>query len=154
MNRNPYTHTASTRQPKSAYAIMYDRLLRSRPNSRCAPPTRASPELHTEIEKNATAVSRDRNEPTTRPCTPRCAEEATALLVPLTGPNIAIGHRIRAPTTTPRRVAASPCQKERPKRMGKAPRTQVEKVFAPPKATLNRSSGDAVRSASGMRSTP
>lgn len=154
MKRKPYTHTARTSPANRAYATTYDRLPRSRPNSRCAPPTRASPELHTEIEKNATAVSSDRNEPTTRPCTPRCAEEETALLVPLTGPNTAIGHRIRAPATTPSSVAARPCQKERPNRIGKAPRTQVEKVLAPPKARRNRSSGVAVRSASGMRSTP
>ncbi|MBB4940385.1 hypothetical protein FHR32_004690 [Streptosporangium album] len=34
------------------------------------------------------------------------------------------------------------------------PSTQVAKVFAPPKVRRNRSSGRAVRSASGMRSTP
>src|SRR5690606_14609504 len=105
--------------------------------SRCAPPTSASPEDHTEIEKNAIAVSSDRNEPTIRPCTPRWAEEETALLVPLSGPNSDSGARMSAPTSRPSTVAANPCQNDRPNRMGKAPSTQVAKVFAPPKETRN-----------------
>ena len=40
----------------------------------------------TESEKKAMAVNSDRNEPTIRPCTPKCAPEDTALLVPLIGP--------------------------------------------------------------------
>ena len=51
-------------------------------------------------------------------------------------------------------VAAAPCQKESPNRIGNAPRTLVAKVFAPPKQTRNRSSGRASRSASGICSTP
>src|SRR5690606_14046320 len=119
-----------------------------------APPTSASPEDHTEMEKKVIAVSRERKDPTIRPCTPKCAEDETALLVPLAGPNSAMGASRRAPATRPSRVAATPCQNERPKRMGKAPSTQVAKVLAPPKASRNRSNGRAVRSASGIRSTP
>ena len=104
--------------------------------------------------KNATAVSSDRNDPTTRPCTPRCALELTALFVPFAGPKTAIGASTSAPSTSPRTVAAAPCQNESPKRIGNAPRTLVANVFEPPKQTRNRSSGRASRSASGMRSTP
>ncbi len=35
-----------------------------------------------------------------RPCTPKCAPEETALLVPLSGPNRPIGARISAPSVT------------------------------------------------------
>ena len=104
--------------------------------------------------KKATAVSSDRNEPTTRPCTPRWALELTALFVPLTGPNTAIGASTSAPRTRPTTVAAAPCQNESPNRIGNAPSTLVAKVLAPPKQTRNRSSGRALRSASGICSTP
>ena len=87
---------------------------------RFAPPTSTSPEVHTEIEKNATAVSRDRNEPMTRPCTPRCAEEDTALLVPLRGPNSAIGARISEPEDQPGSVADRPSRNDSPNRIGNA----------------------------------
>lgn len=88
------------------------------------------------------------------PCTPRCADDETALFVPLRGPNTAIGASSSAPMSSPTSIAARPCQKERPNRIGNAPSTQVAKVFAPPNASRNRSSGPAERSASGMRSTP
>src|SRR6478736_4144318 len=106
-----------------------------RPTIRFRPPTKASPELHTEIEKNAVAVRRDRKEPTIRPWTPRCAEDETALLVPLVGPKTAIGAKRRAPTTSPVTVAARPCQNESPNRIGKAPRKAVANVLAPPNET-------------------
>ncbi len=105
------------------------------------PPTRTSPDVHTEIEKNATAVNSDRNDPMTRPCTPRCADDETALLVPLRGPNNAIGARIAAPRITPSRVASSASRKDRPKMIGKLPSTTVAMVLAPPKTSRNRSSG-------------
>ena len=107
------------------------------------------------MEKNATAVSSDRNEPTTRPCTPRWALELTALFVPLTGSEHRHrGEHERAERRGRGRVAAAPCQKESPNRIGKAPSTLVAKVLAPPKQTRNRSSGRALRSASGICSTP
>ena len=122
--------------------------------ARFAPPTRTSPDVQTDMEKNATAVNSDRNDPMTRPCTPRCADDETALLVPLRGPNNAIGDRIVAPRIRPRRVASSASRKDKPKMMGKLPRTTVAMVLAPPKTSRNRSRGPAVRSASGIGSTP
>ena len=77
-----------------------------------------------------------------RPTTPKCAPLETALLVPLTGPNSAIGIRISPPITTPSTAARKPCQNESPKmRIGKAPSTTVANVFAPPKVSRKRSSG-------------
>jgi hypothetical protein len=73
-----------------------------------APPISASPELHTESEKKAMAVNSDRKEPTTRPCTPKCAPEDTALLVPLIGPNSPMGARISEPSNTPSTIAQTP----------------------------------------------
>src|SRR5690606_21297176 len=90
---------------------------------RLAPPTSASPELQTESEKNAIAVNNDRKEPTIRPCTPKCAPEDTALLVPLIGPNRPIGARINAPSTTPSTIAQTPAWKDRPNSTGKLPST-------------------------------
>ena len=130
------------------------KLLSGSPIARFAPPTSTSPELQTEIEKNATAVSSDRNDPMTRPCTPRCAEDDTALLVPLRGPNKAIGARIVAPATSPSSVASSASRKDSPKMIGKLPSTTVAMVFAPPNTKRKRSSGRAVRSAWGIGSTP
>ncbi len=106
------------------------------------------------MEKNASAVSSERNDPTTRPCTPRWAEEDTALLVPFVGPKTAMGASRRAPTTRPVTVAASPCQNDRPNRIGNAPRKAVAKVLAPPNETLNKSKALALRSFSGIRSMP
>ncbi|MNP53304.1 hypothetical protein D3C76_1477700 [compost metagenome] len=108
-----------------------------------APPTRASPELHTDREKNATAVSSDRKEPTIRPCTPKWAPEDTALLVPLRAPNKPIGARIRAPTATPRMIDHKPASKDNPNSTGKLPSTAVANVLAPPKIRRNRSVGVA-----------
>ena len=75
---------------------------------RLAPPINASPELQTDNEKKAMAVSSDRNEPTIRPCTPKCAPEDTALLVPLSGPNKPMGARISEPSNTPSTIAQAP----------------------------------------------
>jgi hypothetical protein len=101
-----------------------------------------SPLVKIEIAKNVTAVSRDRNEPTIRPTTPKCAPLETALFVPLTGPNSAMGARMSPPTTIPSRTASTPSQKDRPKsRIGNVPSTTVAKVFAPPNATRKRSNG-------------
>jgi hypothetical protein len=76
------------------------------------------------------------------------------LLVPLRGPNSAMGLRITAPTTNPATIAVNPCQNDNPNRIGNDPRNAVAKVLAPPKVSRNRSSGLASRSASGMRSMP
>ncbi|MCY1186837.1 hypothetical protein D9M73_277480 [compost metagenome] len=92
------------------------------------------------------AVSSDRNEPTIRPCTPKCAPEDTALLVPLIGPNRPMGARISAPTSTPSTIAATPAWNDRPNSTGKLPNTAVAKVLAPPNIMRNRSLGRAVRS--------
>ena len=89
-----------------------------------------------------------------RPCTPKCAPEETALLVPLSGPNRPIGARISAPSVTPSRIAHSPAWKDSPKSTGKLPSTAVAKVLAPPKIMRNRSTGVALRSWSGICSTP
>lgn len=51
-----------------------------------------SPLVKVEIAKNVTAVSNERNEPTIRPTTPKCAPLETALVVPFAGPNSA-SHR-------------------------------------------------------------
>src|SRR4051794_24755507 len=139
---------------KRPYATAYAGVVCGSPTRRWAPPTSASPELQTEMLKKATAVSSDRNEPTTRPCTPRWALELTALFVPLTGPNTAIGASTSAPRTRPTTVAAAPCQNESPNKIGNAPSTLVAKVLAPPKQTRKRSSGRALRSVSGICSTP
>jgi hypothetical protein len=101
------------------------------------------------------AVSSERNEPTIRPITPKCAPLETALFVPFSGPNSAIGMRITPPITMPSSVARTACQNDRPNtRIGNAPSTTVANVFAPPNATRNRSKGVAVRSAGGIGSMP
>lgn len=147
-------HTTRTSTAKRPYASARVRSFSGSPTARLAPPMSTSPELHTEIEKNASAVSRERNEPTIRPCTPRWAEELTELLVPLRGPNSAIGARTTAPSSSPSSVASRPWAKESPKRIGKLPSTTVAIVLAPPKVSRNRSSGRALRSGSGIGSTP
>ncbi len=147
-------HTVSTSMANTPYARPRVRSFSGRPIRRFAPPTSASPELHTDSEKKAIAVSSDRNEPTIRPCTPKCAPEDTALLVPLIGPNKPIGARISAPTSTPSTIAQTPAWKERPNSTGNAPSTAVAKVLAPPKISRNRSLGLALRSWSGICSTP
>ena len=93
----------------------------------------ASPLAQTLMEKNATAVSRLKKEPRMRPTTPKCALEDTALLVPVRGPNSAIGARMTAPVRTPATVAANACQNESPKMIGKAPSTAVAKELEPPR---------------------
>ena len=100
------------------------------------------------------AVSRLRNEPTIRPTTPKCALEETALLVPLSGPNMAIGPSTSAPTATPKAFAAMACQNDRPNMMGNAPSTAVAREFAPPQHTRMKSRIEELRSASGIDSTP
>ncbi len=106
--------TTSTEQREDAIGDSDGEVVVGRPMARLAPPTRTSPELHTEMEKNAIAVSSDRKDPMTRPCTPRCADEDTALLVPFRGPNSAIGARIVAPSPSPSRVADSVSRNEQP----------------------------------------
>ncbi len=59
------------------------------------------------------AVSNERNEPTIRPCTPKCAPDDTALLVPLSGPNRPMGARMIEPTRTPSK-AQTPAWNDRP----------------------------------------
>ena len=86
-------------------------------------------------------MSSDRNEPRTRPRTPKCAPEDTALLVPVNGPNRPIGIRINAPTRTPSTVAATASHSDSPSRMGNVPRMTVANVFAPPNWIRNRSNG-------------
>ena len=100
------------------------------------------------------AVSSDKNEPTTRPRTPKWAPELTALLVPVVGPNRPIGIRISAPTRTPRTVAAAASQNDSPSRIGKVPKITVAKVFAPPNWMRNRSSDRECRCSGGMVSMP
>src|ERR1700722_12312535 len=121
---------------------------------RCTAPTTASPLDQTLIEKNEMAVRRLKNEPTMRPTTPKCALDDTALLVPVSGAKIAIGARMMAPVNTPTIVAASPCQNDRPKMMGKAPSTAVASELEPPHSMRMKSKIVAVRSLSGMDSIP
>src|ERR1700690_894417 len=114
----------------------------------------ASPLDHTLIEKNATAVSKLRKEPIIRPTTPKCALEETALFVPVSGPNIAMGARTSSPKATPRTVAASPCQKDSPKMMGNAPSIAVAREFEHPHSMRTKSKIVAVRSTLGIGSMP
>src|SRR6476659_8665809 len=111
-------HTVRIRTAKTPEARLSVTAFWGKPTRRFAPPTSASPELHTEMEKKANAVRSERKDPTTRPCTPRCPDDETALFIPLVGPKTAIGQRIRPPTTTPRTVASSASLKDSPKRMG------------------------------------
>src|SRR5258708_12102498 len=106
------------------------------------------------MEKKHMAVNKLKNEPTIRPTTPKCALEETALLVPVSGPKIAIGARMTAPVRTPATVAANACQNESPKMMGKAPSTAVAKELEPPHSIRMKSKIVAVRSLSGMDSIP
>ena len=76
------------------------------------------------------------------------------MLVPVTGPNNDIGIKIKAPTTTPRRVAATACQKLNPNKIGNVPKIIVANVFAPPKVILNKSFGVLVLSFSEIVSIP
>ncbi len=100
------------------------------------------------------AVSSERNEPTTRPRTPKNAPEETALFVPVRGPKSPIGMRKRMPTATPSSTAATACQNESPSAIGSVPSSTVAKVFAPPNWMRMRSTQVEVRSASGMVSMP
>ena len=99
-------------------------------------------------------MSSDRNEPSTRPRTPKWAPEDTALLVPVSGPNRPMGIKNSAPTSTPTTVAATACHSDSPSRIGKVPRMTVAKVFAPPNWIRNRSNGPECRCSGGMVSMP
>src|ERR1700722_6587815 len=114
----------------------------------------ASPLDQTLIAKKATAVKRLRNEPTILPTTPKWALDETALLVPFAGPNTAIGDSTHAPMNTPSVVASSACKKDNPNMIGKAPSTAVASELEPPQAMRTKSAIEALRSWSGIDSTP
>ena len=74
-------------------------------------------------------------EPMNRPRMPKNAPLDTVMLVPVRGPMIAVGSTASVPTAVPTAIEVTVCQKLRPNRIAKAPKTTFVQVRLAPRKT-------------------
>jgi hypothetical protein len=124
------------------------------PKNACSAPASASPPVQMESAANAREAVASRNDPMSRPATPKYAPLETGLLVPVRGPIRPIGASRAAPNAEPTTTELAACHQLSPKLIGNQPMMIRLKVRLPPKRIARMLLGPDRRSSSGMYSTP
>ena len=150
----PYSATVTISAATAAYARACTMSLSGVPSRRCPAATSASPLVHTVTAAKASAIAKARPEPMNRPRIPKNAPLETVMFVPVRGPMIAVGSTATVPTAVPTAIEATVCQKLRPNRIAKAPKTTFVQVRLAPRNTADRLRGPESRASSGRYSTP